>query len=142
MSKKSQKSIHSDLSKIEELFNAISSARSDDDVKKIQKMAEGIGGKGMKIKIAGLYPLQRAMLRDALLEDIDPVKIYSGKVLDTIEAESKKVGIIIEGGSVVDKRSEETVSDRKAKYNALNIVGHVPKLKARGQSSKGKGLDI
>jgi len=84
------------LTPIEDLFDAI----SEGDIDKVNTSIKN--GASMRIKINGMYPLQRAMLAEGMVDEKDSKKDMN-KIFSIIEEASKAVGIVYEGQNIVDK---------------------------------------
>ena len=87
---------------IEGLFAAI----TDGDLQGVRSSINR--GANMRIKIDGMYPVQRAMLAEAMIDERDPRKIDIRKILTLIEEKSKTQGLVYEGQNLVDKRVRAT----------------------------------
>ncbi len=99
MPKKDKWEKDSGLAPIEDLFNAI----TDGNLEAVESAIKR--GANMRIKMYGMYPIQRAMLADAMVEKLDPRKIHIGKILTIIEEKSKQQGLVYEGQNLIDKKN-------------------------------------
>lgn len=90
----------SGLTPIEDLFNAITDGDLDGVKVAIKR------GANIRIKIDGMYPIQRAMLAEAMVDERDPKKIDIRRILTLIEEKSKQQGLVYEGQNLVDKRDK------------------------------------
>lgn len=113
----------SGISEVEELFDAITNS----DLAEVNRITSGaLRGNAMRVQIDGLYPVQRALLKEATMDKLDPQKVAAKKIREIIEKKSKSVGIEVGPNGVIDSKKQGS--------HAADFENRKGQQKRRGES--------